>query len=309
MRTGIVVNSSADLPASFVEKHDVKVMPITINMNGMEFKDQRNPKTTLNFYRNYSKTSGLIGHSVPSSVDEISQWFLDELVLEYDRVLVLTTAGSRSPTFENAKQASYSILTGYRDMRRKANLKGSFSLRVVDTENLFTGEALLAHDAVRALREENLPIDKLRRHVEELRKHTYTFAVPKDIYYLRESAKRRGHKTVGPLKYAFARSMDIKPILCAHQNETYALDHGRGFDNSMEKLFAHTRAEIEKGLRIPLVLMSYAGDPLMFEQRKDYLEFLRFCSQRNIQTELTMMSSSAGIFIGPGAFSLSFATR
>jgi hypothetical protein len=50
--------------------------------------------------------------------------FLDDLVLKYDRVLVITIAQSRSPIFANATEASYAILKQYRERRQKAGCPG-----------------------------------------------------------------------------------------------------------------------------------------------------------------------------------------
>ena len=101
-------------------------------------------------------------------VERIRDLFLDDLVLRYDRVLVLCVSGTRGRVFSHATEASYAILQGYRDRRQQAGREGQFALRVLDTGSVGPGEAVLAHEAVRMIEEESPPFEKLRRTVKDL---------------------------------------------------------------------------------------------------------------------------------------------
>jgi DegV family protein with EDD domain len=308
MRIGIVICSSADLPRSFIEANDLNVMPISLLFEDGEFVDTRDPDATQEFYKKYLLDKDMHAETGPFSVEQIRDWFLDELVLKYDRVLVLCVTSTRSPIYENATKASFAILRGYRQKRRDAGIKGSFSLRVVDTKCLFTGEAIIAHEAIRLVKEENLTFDKLRPRVEELTKHTYGFLVPNDLYYLRNVARKKGDKSLGAIKYLLAKTLDIKPIMCAHQGKTFAHDKGKGFDDTVTKLFDQAKQAIDDGLRVPLVCMSYAGDPDDIKSRDDYKDFVQHADNNDIQLTMSVMSTTAGVNLGPGAFSLGYAT-
>lgn len=308
MRVGIVICSSADLPRSFIEANDVNIMPISLVFKDGEFVDVRDPVATQEYYKKYLLDKDMEAKTAPYTVDQIKTWFLDELVLKYDRVLVLCVTSTRSPIYDNATKASFAILRGYRQKRRDAGVTGSFSLRVVDTKCLFTGEAILAHEAVRLVKEEKLPFDKLRPAIEELTKHTYAYLVPQDLYYLRNVARKKGDKSLGAIKYLLAKSLDIKPIMCAHQGETFAHDKGKGFDETVTKLFQQAEKAIDRGLRVPLVCMSYAGDPNVIKSRADYQGFVQHAEKNAISHTMSVMSTTAGVNLGPGAFSLGYAT-
>ena len=181
MKVGVVICSSADLPRSYIQANDLNIMPISLRFEDGEFVDNRDPEATQEFYKKYLANKDMHGETAPFTVNQIKNWFLDELVLKYDRVLVLTMTSSRSPINDNAIKASFAILRGYRQKRRDAGIKGSFSLRVIDTKSLFTGEAIIAHETVRLIKEEKLPFDKLGPRIEELTKHTYGFVVRNDL--------------------------------------------------------------------------------------------------------------------------------
>jgi len=308
MKVGVVICSSADLPRSYIQANDLNIMPISLQFEDSEFIDIRDPEATQEFYRNYLANKDLEANTGPYTVNQIKNWFLDELVLKYDRVLVLALTSTRSPIYDNATKASFAILRGYRQKRRDAGIKGSFSLRVIDTKSLFCGEAIIAYETVRLIKEEKLPFDKLRPRIEELTKHTYGFLVPNDLYYLRNNARRKGDKSLGAMKYLLAKSLDIKPIMCAHQGETYAHDKGKGFDETVSKLFNQAKQAIDDGLKVPVICMSYAGDPNEITSRPDYKSLIKHAEKNNIQSTMAVMSTTAGINIGPGAFCLGYAT-
>jgi len=306
MKVGIVVCSSADLPQQFIQENDVNIMPISLLMKGEDFIDTRDPIATKEFYKKYAKNKNLLATTAPYSVEQIKEWFLNELVIKYDRVLVLTIAKNRSDIFNNATQASFEILKGYRQKRREAGVKGSFSLRVYDTENFFTGEAVVAYEAVRLNKERDIPFDKWRKHLDEVAKHTHGFLVPDDLYYLKNVASRRGEKNIGGLKYLLAKTFDVKPILHGHLGDSSVFDKGKGYDDAMRKVFEHAKSEFVNGLRVPVVCMSFAGDLSEIEEREDYQEFIKTAKEFQIKPMLTVMSTTAGINLGPRGFTLAY---
>lgn len=106
MRFGGVVDSACDLPPEFIERHKIQILPTTIHLDGQDLVDQRDPETTLRFYREQLGAKGGAGSS-PFSVEQIRDVFLSKLVLDYDFVFCLTSASSRSPIHANATQASF----------------------------------------------------------------------------------------------------------------------------------------------------------------------------------------------------------
>lgn len=310
MRIGVVICSSADLPKEFIQEHDINIMPITLFLNGSDEKlvDVRDSVETQNFYTRFRQERTMYGRTESYSIKQIRDWFLDELVLKYDRVLVLTLMGSRSPVFKNATQASFEILKGYREVRKKAGISGSFSLRVLDTGNLFTGEAVIAHEALRLLRKEKLPFSELRKRLEELIQYTHGYQIPNDLYHLRNNGRKRGDKTLPLYRYALAKALKINPITTSNRSDTAVFDKAKGFNAALEKLFEHTKKQVSLGLRAPVVCMSFAGDLEEIKQRAEYQSLIEYLTKHGIDSTLAVMSTSAGINLGPGTFSLAFAT-
>lgn len=178
-KIGLVIDSACDLPRSFIEQQGLEIMPVVLHFGNMTFKDMRDPEQTMDFYRRFVAEKDLEISTTPLSTKAIRDLFLDQLVLKYDRVLVITVSSRRSPVFENATQASFMILSGYKERRRAAGLDEQFGLRVIDSKTLFTGQAVVVYEALRAVRgQEDIMFDKLRQHVENFSQHVHAYVVP-----------------------------------------------------------------------------------------------------------------------------------
>jgi len=306
VRTGIVIDSACDLPQDYIQSHNIHVMPISLHFGFDIFKDMRDPEATQAFYRKYLSEKTLDAETAPFSMEQIRELFLEKLVLKYDRVLVVTITQTPSPIFENATEASFAILKHYREKRRQAGMAGSFYMAVLDSKTLFTGEGVLVHEAVRLLEDQNIPFGTLRNIIEQLSQQVHGYLVPDDLFYIRHRASKKGEKTVGLLGYHLGTLLDIKPIIGFHRGESQVIDKERGFDHALIKLFEMVRRAIDQGLATRIVNASYAGDLKVIRRKRAFVEFERYARERGIEVLLSIMSTTAGINVGPGAFALAY---
>jgi len=306
VRTGIVIDSACDLPQDYIHNHPIHIMPISLHLGYDLFRDVREPEATQAFYRKYLAEKTMDAETAPFSVEQIRELFLDELVLKYDRVLVITIAQTRSPIFANATEAAYLILKQYRERRQKAGLSGSFYLTVVDSKALFTGEGVLVHEAIRLLEEQNLSFGVLRGVIEQLSQQVYGYLVPDDLFYVRYRASKKGEKSIGLIGYHFGTLLDIKPIIGFHRGESQVIDKDRGFDRTLIKLFNIARQAIDQGLATRIVNTSYAGELEVIRRKRVFVDFERYARERDIDVLLSVMSTAGGINVGPGSFALSY---
>lgn len=311
MQIGLVVDSACDLPLSLLKQHDIEILPIAVRLGEESFVDRRDPEETVRFYQQLVPERGLQAETEPLSIEEIRRLFLDRVVTRYDRVLVLTIASSRSDIFNNATKASFAILHEYRQRRQAAGVESSFLLRVLDSGQLFTGEGVLAWELIRWLFAEPEPhFDGLQRRAETFKQHIYAYAVPQDLLHIRARARDRGDRSVSWLQFQMGTMLDIKPIIEAHQGETRPIDKIRGFETAVERVFARAIKRIESGrLLTPVIVMSYAGDPKEIRRFPSYRELRLRADDAGVALVESPMSITAGIYLGPGAFSLAYAAE
>jgi len=216
MRIGLVVDATCDLPPEFLAAHGIRVMPIGIRLGEQRLIDRRDPDTTLSFYRDHLPKVGSKDGSQPLSAAELQQWFLDELVTDFDYVVCLTVDSLRSPIFEHATQASFGLLQHYHERRHAAGIAGPFTLRVLDSHSVFAGIACLAAEGTRLLAQGSHP-NALRTRLEQLSQQTCTYLVADDLGHLRRRGFQKGDRSgfVDRVKGAalgLGSLLDVKPV-------------------------------------------------------------------------------------------------
>ncbi len=307
MRIGIAVDSCCDLPKDFIDEHNIVVMPITLRIGDLLVEDRRDPIETQAFYtKHLDKKSEDFAESIPYSVQQIEKLFLEKLVLDYDYVFCLTITSGRSAIYDHAMQASRTILTKYRDVRRDAGVPERFGLAVLSSRNMFAGQGVQAAEAVRLVRQGGTPseIGSRLRHLVEM---THTYMVPADLFHIYKRASKKGDKSIGWGSYTLGSMLDVKPILHCHQDQTGPVDKVRGFETGVERLFTKAADRIRRGLEVPHICISYGGPLSEVAKLPGYAELEKAASESSVAILLSPMSKTAAVNVGPGAVTLAFA--
>lgn len=281
------------------------ILPISVRVGDDLFVDVRDPERVLEFYQRHAIDKSRDAATIPFSVDQIKQLFLDRVVIDYDYAIVQTIAQSRSPIFANATEASLAILREYKPVRKRAGIEGPFALRVIDSQTLFAGQAALAAETVRLIRA-GTKINEIRQQVEALASKSYGYATFPDLYYVRERARKKGDKSVGWLSAVMGSALDIKPILCGSEDQTFPVAKVRGYDHAVERVFANAARRVESGLLAPVVCISYAGDVAQIKKLPGYEQLLSAARTANVEVLEAMMSITGGVNLGPGALTVGF---
>lgn len=305
MRIGLVVDSACDLPPEYLQRHGIVVMPITIRSNGFEVVDVRDTGATLRFYeRNMADARD--GETAPLSAHQIKQLFLDRLVIDYDYVFCETIASARSPIFANATQASLAILSEYRSVRAAAGLPGPFALRVIDSQNLFAAQGLVA--AITAgFVAEGLSPTLIRERLDALIPQVYGYMLPGNLYQLRARAQKKGDRSVGWLRYAVGSALDLRPLIRGHRNETGPIATMRHFDVGVQRCFDYLLARLRAGLLAPYIVISYGGPLSQLRKLPGFAELERAAHAAGVELLCSLMSITGAINVGEGALSFALA--
>jgi fatty acid-binding protein DegV len=252
----------------------------------------------------------LDAESTPVSAEEMSRILEKELVLKYDQVLAITITYGRSKIFENIRDAVWVSQPKFKELRRAVGVDRRFRIQVLDSTNMFTGQAVLTYEAVRLLKEENASVEKIVMALDSLKHRVRAFLVPQDLYHLKNRAGNRGEKSDNSLNwltYQVGTMLNIKPIVMANQGVTSPVDKAIGFESGLEKIFANAMTAIDKGLSINVVCMSYAGELADIEKQSAYKKFVSYCHRKHVPTTLCVMSTTAAVNVGPGCFCLAYA--
>ncbi len=308
MRIGIVVDSACDLPGEFLHRHAITVLPISVRIGDQVLLDDRDPAVTRRFL---DENLGARGHSAetePFSIEQIRDLFLGRLVIDYDCVFCLMITSTRSPIHANASQASFAVLKDYRAIRRQENVPGPFLMRVIDTENLFAAQGVSAVEAVR-LRAAGETPGRIRERLEFITHNTYGYMLPRDLYYMRARAQKKGDHSVSWLTATLGTALDIKPLLQGYRGETGPVAKIRGFEQGAESLFGYAAKRVRAGLLTPTLCVSYGGDLAELVELPGYAELKAACAEQAVELFESPMSVTGMINVGTGAVTLGFAAE
>jgi len=306
MKIGLVVDSSCDLPRSFFEEDGVELMPTTLRMGDDVFEDRRNEQQTIQFHlENMDHKAEIPVESTAFSSEQIESLFLEKLVRQYDHVFCLTVTQSRSKIFENAKKASYSILSKYPQVRRDAGIEGRFSLVVINSCNIFTGSAVLAAAVVRMIKSD-AAVSVIDQRIRDMVEHTYCYMVPPNLLHIYKRASKRGDKSINWASFMLGSMLDIKPILLGHMDETGPVAKMRHFDAAVETMFANATRAVQSGLLAPAICIGYGGDPVAVQSMPGFAQLKAAANKAGVAVHIAPMSITGGAYTGPGCVTVAF---
>ena len=306
MRIGIVVDSTCDLPASYFEANNVVLLPITVRIGEAVLADHRDEEATLTFLHDHVAKHGIDAETTPFTVQQVHDLFISQLVVDYDYVFCITTTRTRSGIYDNAIQASYTILNDYKPIREASGNHTPFSLRVIDSQNVFAAVAVPVIEAAR-MRAAGASPPKIRTHLEHIANNTHGYMVPPDLHYLRNRIRKRGDKSVSFLSAALGTALDIKPVLHCNKGETGPVAKVKGFDTAAEKLFSFAAQRVRAGLMTPTMCLSYGGELEKMRALPGYEALREVCADHNVEVFESVMGLSGLVNVGIGALVVGFA--
>lgn len=314
MRIGIVVDSTCDLPEGYFRDHNIRILPISVRLGDELLVDKRDSTDTARFYRDQLDAKGRDAESIPYSVDQIRSVFLDELVLDYDLVFCITVSGKRSQIFDNATQASFSILKEYQKVRAEAGVPGPFSMRVIDSKTLFSGTAVLVCEAVELIRS-GANRNAIRLNMDQMVPHICGYMVPEDLGYVRDRGFKKGERkrlsdSMRGLALTVGSALSMHPIIRIHGGEENPATVNRSYEKSVRRLFEHVAARIRGGHLISRhVCLSYAGDIERVPAMPGYADLKVAAEERGVRLLISTMSPTGAINVGAGCLFVAYASE
>ena len=308
MRIGIVVDSACDLPQDFMQQNDIVVLPITVRIGDAVLADHRDEEATLSFLHAHVAERGHEAETTPFAVNQIRDLFLHRLVIDYDHVYCMTITRTRSAIHDNAMQASFAILNGYKPIRQAAGYNSPFALRVIDTQTLFAAQGGTAVEAVR-MRAAGASVQNMRTRLEFLAANSHGYMIPRDLYYLRARARAKGDRSVSLFSAALGSALDIKPVLHGHAGNTQPVAKLKGFENAVEQMFKFAGSRVTAGLLTPTLCLSYGGELAEMRALPGYTRLRDICANNGIEVFESVMSLTGMVNVGKGAVVVGFAAE
>ncbi len=306
MSTAIIVDAACDLPVDFCKQHSIHIVPINVVFSDKSFLDFRDPETTREFYKDYSHFRACDVYTMPPSIELIQDFLVDRIAKNYEQAIFMCLTGSRSTMYDTAIEAA--TLTRHWINSRQG--KEDFllkTLRIMDTRTVFTGQALLAYEAFRMTSQTSqITMQDLYEVLRVMSVNVRVYTIPHDLYYVKTRGKLRGERSIGGWAYLMGKTFNMKPIVTMQRGVTRRIAWGKGFYDAVRRIFVLAKKAIDSGLMINAVMVSYAGNTREIMALDCYRDLRVYAEKNGVQVHLSIMSTAAGINVGPGAITVAF---
>ena len=133
--------------------------------------------------------------------------------------------------------------------------------------------------------------------------------VPSDLYYIRTRAIKKNDKSVSFPTYLIARALDFKPIIRCFQGDTAPVAKARGYERAVEMMFNNATQNLRKGLRAPVVCVSYGGEISKVPALPGFDALKKMAKECGVRLHVSLMSATAAVNTGGGGVAVAYAAE
>ena len=187
MKIKIISDSTCDLSAELLKKHDITLVPLTIIKNGEAYSDGITITPTEIF--EHVAAGGDLCSTTAMNVGEYIEWF-EKFASDYDGILHINIGSGFSSSYQNACLAAEEFE----------------NVRVVDSQNLSTGQGLVVLKACE-LAQSCQSLDELYEQVQEFTSHVEASFLLDQLKYMVKGGRCSSVVALG------ANLLNLKPCI------------------------------------------------------------------------------------------------
>jgi len=272
-----ITDTTSSLTEEFIKQHDIHVVPLSIVINDIPFKEKIEITEKELYERMYQEEDTTFKTSLPS---------LGEFVTLYEKL-------KEEYEFGVAIHASSKLTGTYNTSVMAAEMVG-FKLYHLDSQTGSYPLSFLIHRAVH-LFEQGEDIESIMSHLSELTNNTRIFLMPANLNQLHKSGRVSGSQKL------MASLFQIKPILSIENGQAVIRDKVRSKKRALAYMIDILKEEFQTKT-IKKVTVLHADD----DEKASELESLVKEALPEMITDRLMLISVAGVHTGAKTVGLSW---
>lgn len=272
----IIVDSSADLPDSIIEKYDIGVIPLKIHFGDKTYLD----KVDLSSSEFYNKlvNSEVMPSTSQITPDRFEKVFREELDKGND-IICVTIGSKASGTCQSANIAKNEI--------------GSDRVHVIDSEMLCMGTGMLAIKIAKMV-EKNMTIEQITEECDKLKYKIEQLFCADTLKYLKKGGRIKASTAV------IAEILNIKPILNVEYAITQPISKVRGKKRVFSYFINHIKETIDLE-KNDFISVAYSED---LASANKLIDLIRNELNYDKEIILTEVGATIGTHSGPGVLAV-----
>lgn len=271
----IITDSASDISIEEAKKLDIEIIPMKINIDGIEYLDGVDI-TNLDFFKKLENCK-----AIPKTSQITPNEFINAFnKYKDDEIICITMSSKLSSTCQSAIFA-----------------KEEFSnVEVVDSENVSVGEALLIRLAVDLIKQ-GKNYKEIINTLNEQKKRIRLIALLNTLDYLKKGGRIS-------LAVAFVGGiLGIKPVIEIKDGKVHFIGKARGSKQGNNMLRLKTNEGNGINFNMPFML-GYSG--LDDELLNKYIEDSKDIYPNNTKFDKVLIGSTIGSHIGPKAICIAY---
>lgn len=280
----IMVDTSYDLPQEYVEKNDLKIIPIPFHLNGVTHEDGSwKDISDVEFYDALAK-GGSAGTTLINP--EAFAAAFTEYAKRGEELLVILLSSGLSGTAQNAQIALSEVKETYPDCK----------IYPVDCLNAAGGTGLVTKLAVDK-RAEGLSAEETAKWLEEKRHSCLSLFTVDDLMYLHRGGR------LSKVQAVAGSIIGIKPLLNVAPDGTLKLkDKARGRKSALETLVSQLKRAVNDDTQLKTVVISHSN---CIDDANKVADLIR-AAVKVEEIFVCMMGPVIGAHVGPGCIAIFF---
>ncbi|RBW69518.1 DegV family protein [Bacillus taeanensis] len=280
MQVKIITDSSCDLPVEFLEKYEIDMVPLVVNLENEEYFD----KETIQSNDVYD---AMRNEKVPKTA-QAPAYRLQETFTSYAEkqhpIIFIAMSSKLSGTYQTAVLMKEEVLEKFPNA----------SIAVIDSYAGSGGHGLLVKYAAE-LAHANNNLEDMERKLNHVRNHIeHIFTVDNVEYLYRGGRLSKASAVIGGL-------LNIKPILTLPQGKIHPVGKVRGQKKLYTKIL-ELMTERGENLEEQTIIIVHADNSEGADHLKKLIEEKTNCHSFIIHT----IGSAVGAHVGPGALGVFF---
>ena len=279
MRRIVVTDSTADIPEELIAKHNIKVLPVNVKLNGRTYRDNMDISRDA-FYDSFTHYKEMA--SGPVRYEDYGLEFL-QLTTDYDEVLIIHCSKHLSTTFDTAQRVKNDFLKN-----------GNCRVEIMDSAQCSMGLGMIVLAAAEAM-EQGKTFDQVIFIAEKTRKKMKSYMAIPTLKYLKKNKKISG------LKALFGATMGVKPVLEMNDGKMIIKSKLFGEQKNMILAMMDTIKKEVAGKPITLSII-YSGNRSLVQNLKEVFESTFDCRK----VYIARFSPSISLNTGPESYAVFF---
>lgn len=243
----IVCDSLADVPENLIKRYDIEVIPLTIRINDVEYKDGENLSNEefyklIKEYKEIPKTS----QATYIQFKEIFEKYINQ----GKKILYISGSSKVTGTYQSA-------------MITKNDLEGE--IHIFDSLNLSYGCGAQVVTACE-MNEEGKSIDDIIKKLEEIRDNILVLFAVDNLDYLKKGGRLSASKA------AIGSMLSIKPILQMQDGFIVHIDQARGHKKVISKMIDMAKEFVKEDVENKRIGIAHGDNEIEFEKLKEAIK-------------------------------------